>query len=156
MDEYLSSRREYEETRPSFIDSLKERLKGIKLQRQREREDVYSDYDDGFDEDELQETQNSSQVDVGDEDYEEPVSTPRRSLISWLFRRRTRRFEEDEDFEEEIEVAQVESNEEEYREAIKILHKWLEKLDPDTLNRFKRSEDFEKYKSVLKKLNMIK
>ena len=42
------------------------------------------------------------------------------------------------------------------KEALKILHKWIERLPRDELDRFKRSEDFEKYKKALKDLKMIK
>lgn len=45
---------------------------------------------------------------------------------------------------------------EEMRETLKLLHKWLEKLDPDVMNQFKRSTDFEQYKLMLDKYGLIK
>ena len=42
------------------------------------------------------------------------------------------------------------------KEAFRVLTKWIEKLPEKELNKFKDSEDFETYKSVLKRYNMIK
>lgn len=144
MEEYLSSRRsEDQSSDKGFFDSFKEKIQNMRLKKQETHEvALEEDY----------EVEEQAQ-----EDYieDEPVSTPKRSLISWLFRRKQRVYEEDWE-EDEVEVQEPSLQEQELREAIKILHKWIEKLDPDTLNKFKRSEDFEKYKSILKSLNMIK
>lgn len=45
---------------------------------------------------------------------------------------------------------------EDIKETIKILHRWLEQLPPDKLEQFKRSSDFVRYKELLRKLGMIK
>ena len=147
MEEYLSGRRKgYEEYKPSFMESMKEKFSKIRMKR-KVRDVVIEDDAD------IEETVEVTEE--TEEELDEPVSTPRRSLISWLFRRRPK-YEEFDDEENEVMTADPENNEEDYREAIKILHKWVEKLDPHTLNQFKRSEDFGKYKEVLAKLKLIK
>lgn len=45
---------------------------------------------------------------------------------------------------------------EDVKDALKILTGWLKQLPPEKLKRFKESEDFEKYKEILKKYNLIK
>ncbi|MBU0757655.1 MAG: hypothetical protein KKF44_06300 [Nanoarchaeota archaeon] len=42
------------------------------------------------------------------------------------------------------------------KEIIKIQHKWIQKLAPDKKKEFKESMDFEKYKDMLSKYNLIK
>ncbi len=54
------------------------------------------------------------------------------------------------------EVAEEFTLNEDVREAFKVLTKWLEKLPEKELSKFKESEDFEKYKAVLRRYNMIK
>lgn len=60
--------------------------------------------------------------------------------------------------EAEIEVAEQEQAilDEQVKETIKILHRWLEQLPPDKLDQFKRSADFARYKELLRKFGMIK
>jgi len=41
-------------------------------------------------------------------------------------------------------------------EALKIQNKWLAKLPGDKIREFKASEDYKKYKEILKKYNLIK
>ncbi|MFA6073579.1 MAG: hypothetical protein WC758_05680 [Candidatus Woesearchaeota archaeon] len=53
-------------------------------------------------------------------------------------------------------LQEQQQNIEELKETIKVLHKWLEKLPPERITEFKRSPDFEKYKSGLRKLGLIK
>lgn len=141
MEEYLNTRRSDDDEKSSFLDSLKEKFQGFKVKKE-ETYELQEEYD-------IEEEPQQEYVE------DEPVSTPKRSLISWLFRRKQPVYEDDWD-EDEVAVQEPSVEEQELREAIKILHKWIEKLDPDTLNQFKRSEDFEKYKSILKSLNMIK
>ena len=45
---------------------------------------------------------------------------------------------------------------EDVKDALKILTNWLKQLPPEKLKRFKESPDFEKYKEILKKYNLIK
>jgi len=42
------------------------------------------------------------------------------------------------------------------KEALKIVNKWMGKLPPKKLQEFKNSEDFTRYKDLLKKHNLIK
>lgn len=62
--------------------------------------------------------------------------------------------------EEEIvhaaEMNKAEKDIEQLKNVIKITHKWLERLPPEQLNEFKRSEDFQRYKDALKQLKLIK
>lgn len=90
------------------------------------------------------------------EEYEEPEK--KLSLFSRIFRfNRVKEEDIDEyydDYQEENLEEQV--GFEDYKEAIKILHKWVEKLPEKELKKFKTSSDFDKYKKALKKLGMIK
>lgn len=62
--------------------------------------------------------------------------------------------------EEEIvhaaEMNKADKDIEQLKNVIKITHKWLERLPPEQLNAFKRSEDFQRYKDALKQLELIK
>lgn len=60
--------------------------------------------------------------------------------------------------DEELETIQEEQVmvDEETKETIKLLHKWLKQLPPDKLDSFRKSQDFVKYKELLRRLGMIK
>lgn len=62
--------------------------------------------------------------------------------------------------EEEIvhasEMNKAEKDIDQLKNVVKITHKWLERLPPEELNAFKKSEDFQKYKDALKQLKLIK
>ena len=45
---------------------------------------------------------------------------------------------------------------EDAKEAIRTLHRWLEKLPTKRLEEFKNSEDFQHYKEVLQKYGMVR
>jgi hypothetical protein len=45
---------------------------------------------------------------------------------------------------------------EDVKEVLKILHRWLEKLPPQELKAFKTSQDFSKYKDILEKYDLIR
>lgn len=45
---------------------------------------------------------------------------------------------------------------EDVKEAIRTLHRWLEKLPAKRLEEFKASEDFQQYKEVLTKYGLVK
>ena len=45
---------------------------------------------------------------------------------------------------------------EDVRDVLKIVHKWLEKLDGRTKGAFKRSNDFKVYKELLEKYDLVK
>ena len=59
----------------------------------------------------------------------------------------------DGDYGGEVSVA---STDEDVKDVLKLVHKWLEELPPAKLNEFKQSEDFRKYKSVLEKYGLIR
>jgi len=65
-----------------------------------------------------------------------------------------------EELYEEAEIEVVEQEQaalnEEVKETLKIVHKWLEQLPPEKLERFKRSPDFARYKELLRNLGLIK
>jgi len=86
-----------------------------------------------------------------DEDLEEQ----RESMITRFLRklRLYRRAQYEEDYEEVEEKPIVD---EEMKELLKTLHKWLEQLPYDKKEQFKRSEDFVKYKESLRKYGLIK
>ena len=42
------------------------------------------------------------------------------------------------------------------KDVLKVMHKWLERLPSNDMNQFKRSEDFEQYKTILEKYDLIK
>ena len=69
---------------------------------------------------------------------------------------------DDEDIPEDKVREEVEKQEEqdtlykETRETLKILHKWINRLPPQQIEAFKRSPDFQKYKNLLDKYNLIK
>lgn len=60
--------------------------------------------------------------------------------------------------EEDMEIEQPTEPdfEEELKDTIKMIHKWLEQLPPEKLAQFKRSPDFERYKKLLRRLKLIK
>jgi hypothetical protein len=103
------------------------------------------------------------------EEFEEKVEVevaPRRGIISKLFS-----FLGSGDGREEIseeEYQEIESQEgqapkpemkelpEDVKEALKIQNRWLARLSPEHINEFRSSQDYENYKSILRKYNLIK
>lgn len=57
------------------------------------------------------------------------------------------------DYGDDLSVA---TTDEDVKDVLKLVHKWLEQLPPAKLNEFKQSEDFRKYKSVLEKYGLIR
>ncbi|MFP4524206.1 MAG: hypothetical protein ACLFO2_02755 [Candidatus Woesearchaeota archaeon] len=57
------------------------------------------------------------------------------------------------DYGGEVSVA---GSDEDVKDVLKLVHKWLEELPPAKLNEFKQSEDFRRYKSVLEKYGLIR
>ncbi|MFT4311128.1 MAG: hypothetical protein ACMXX7_00720 [Candidatus Woesearchaeota archaeon] len=139
LSEYLENRKNKEEYDSSFSDffkNLKTRFSKVKSSKQElTPEESYED----------------------EEEFDELPK--KKSLMSRIFRRKPKYEEDEDDFEddkEDEEELRIDEEKEELKELVKILHKWIEKLPSDKINQFKRSPDFEKYKSGLKKLNMIK
>lgn len=46
--------------------------------------------------------------------------------------------------------------EEETREVLRLLHKWLSRLPPEQIYAFRRSEEFERYKTLLQHYGVAK
>ncbi|MGM5479844.1 MAG: hypothetical protein ACQESC_00100 [Nanobdellota archaeon] len=92
------------------------------------------------------------------DDQAESIETKRTSLFSRLFSFLSGRSKEDIPEEEIAEEVETESDElyTETRDALKIIHKWINRLSPQQIESFKRSPDFDKYKDILDKYNLIK
>ncbi len=59
--------------------------------------------------------------------------------------------------EEQVESAvQEDTLKDETRVVLKALHKWISRLPPDQIEAFRRSQDFEMYKSLLEKYGLVK
>ncbi len=162
MDRYISSRR----ARESYSESksIGERFSDMResmgewrvfsLFKKKERVYVEDDEED-VDEDFSEEEAEIEAIDELEEDLEERREGVLRRFFRKLRLSGRRRVEDEEVLE--AEESEFESEElDDVREALKVTHRWLEELPPETLEQFKRSEDFEKYKSALKRLGMIK
>jgi hypothetical protein len=73
-----------------------------------------------------------------------------------LFRRAKIDDEVDIEPEQEVELDENELLIKETREALRMIHHWVSKLPPEQINAFKRSPDFQKYKTILDKYGLIK
>ena len=123
-------------------------------------EDIYVD-DLKSEEDFSEEESEIEAIDEMEDELEERRESALKRFFKKLhfFGRRSRRYEDDDedgydDYDEENDDSVDDL--EDIKEVIKITHKWLERLPPEDMARFKRSEDFEKYKAVLRRLGMIK
>lgn len=92
------------------------------------------------------------------DEMEDELETEKESLFYKLRRMFGGKAKEELYEEAEIQAAEQEQAilDEEVRETIKILHRWLEQLPPEKLEQFKRSSDFARYKELLRKFGMIK
>lgn len=89
------------------------------------------------------------------EELDEELEAQRESMITRFLRKlRIYRRAQEEDYEEDLQEEPV--VDEEMKELLKVLHKWLEQLPYDKKEQFKRSEDFQKYKETLRRYNLIK
>ena len=80
-----------------------------------------------------------------------------RPCIPALFRMSNKgKYPDEEEIAYASKIHDSEKDVEQLKSVVKITHKWLEKLSPEEMNAFKRSEDFEKYKEALKSLGMIR
>lgn len=157
MDRYLKTRRD-----TSSNSGVKEALSGMKknmgewdvfsLFRKKKDDSVVEEYED--DEDFVDEESEIEAIDEFEEDLEERRESALKRFFKKLrFGRKKQVRDEDDYYEESVE----EDDElDEIKDVIKITHRWLEELPPEVIDRFKRSEDFVRYKQVLKKLGMIK
>ena len=95
------------------------------------------------------------------EKEEEELQEEREGLIK-TFMKKLRFFEKkhkepgEEEMVEEIGDAISVKMDDDVREVLKVMHKWLERLPPHEIKQFKLSEDFVKYKDILKKYGLIK
>jgi hypothetical protein len=91
------------------------------------------------------------------QEAEDELEEEREGILKRFFRRlwMAGRKEQNEDIVLE-EAEQPSIIEEEIKEVLKDIHKWLENLPKDKKAEFRKSEDFRKYKDLLKKLGMIK
>jgi hypothetical protein len=87
------------------------------------------------------------------EDLEEDVEEEKEGILQKLMSFFSTSKEEPEIIEE---VRDEFSLNDDIKDAFRFLTKWIEKLPEKELKKFKESEDFEKYKQVLRKYNMIK
>ena len=84
---------------------------------------------------------------------EDELEEQRETLIErFLNKLRRKKPSYDEYLEEEIEKELPED----IKEIIRILHSWIQKLPPKKLQEFKASPDFQVYKEVLEKHNLIR
>ncbi len=90
-------------------------------------------------------------------EVEEELEEERENVLKKFFRKLWYSDREVVDEEEIVgEEAQIANSDEETREVLKGLHKWLESLPRDKKSEFKKSEDFKRYKDLLQRLGMIK
>ena len=168
MDRYIKNRRDREEPEVTFKDRLLDmrnnmnEWKIFSLFKKKESDEEYLDEDELLEEDVDNFSEEESEIEAIDE-LEDELEERRESVLKRFFKK-LRLFNrskvsdegdleddyyEEDDFEEDDSLDDI-------KDVIKITHTWLEQLPPETLDRFKRSEDFVKYKEVLKKLKMIK
>ncbi|MFW5866136.1 MAG: hypothetical protein ACOCU6_03520 [Nanoarchaeota archaeon] len=127
----------------------------------REYESAEHDIDEGVKE-EIEEVEHE----IEDVDSEsEEIERNRTSLFERLFsflssRPRNEAYEGD--ISEEVIREQVKVQEErdelykETRDTLKVIHKWINRLSPNQVEAFKRSPDFQRYKNLLDRYNLIK
>jgi len=154
MDDYIKKRRTSDSTGTKLKDNLKNinEWSVFSMFKRKEKEYNTEEYEDEEDfEDE--ETEIEAIEEIEDELEERREGVLKRFFKKLRFGRRMKRKPEEDEYEE---IEEDEDELEEIKEVIKITHRWLEELPPETIERFKRSEDFQKYKATLKKLGMIK
>jgi len=82
---------------------------------------------------------------------EEEIIVKKDNLLSKVFNRLSFLLEENTKHEQPTLVV-----DEDMKLVLRLMHHWLKKLPKDELSKFKNSNDFEIYKSTLKKYNLIK
>ena len=141
LDEYLNKR--FDKDREDFFSKVKKKMKIKKKKELPEKVDL---------EREEPKIEVVKETTPEEEEFEEDIKRP--GFFQWLFGK-TPSYEEEDVYEEEVEEEKSDEYED-IKQTIKILHKWLEKLPPEKINQFKRSEDFQKYKESLDRLGLIK
>lgn len=108
---------------------------------------VFEEEDDGVDE-----------FDEMDEDFYERDRQHgffRRLIMSFRGKDSSGRSVDEEFYEEEVSYEVDSVDEEQVKEFLKELHPWLESFEPRTMQRFKQSTAFKKYRELLEELDMI-
>jgi len=92
---------------------------------------------------------------VEDTEYQEEVAQKKgiiEKIKSWLYLDNNN---DEEIYEEDEEI--VDSDvEDEIKEVLKIQNKWLSRLPNRKIREFKESKDYERYKEILEKYNLIR
>ena len=129
-----------------------------------ERRKVIDDFEDEDLPENVREDVEHIERDIGEIDEEvEELEDEREGLLRRLFKRMfSSNVEEeaDEDIDPELVNEQLERADEQLKHetklVLKFVHKWLSKLPPDHIDAFKRSPDFEAYRDLLEKYDLIK
>jgi hypothetical protein len=165
MDKYIKKRRTTDSSSKSSRPTMNVKEKINEMRQNMNEWKVFSlfkrkerDYDEDIEEDDddeeyIEEETEIEAIDEIEDELEERRESALKRFFKTLRMRRRARPEEDDDYEV---YEETEENLEDIKEVIKITHKWLEELPPETIERFRRSEDFVKYKEALRKLKMIK
>lgn len=152
---------EYEE--PSFFKRIFQWKRKKNLKREEEELDISEEerheLDDIESDIEALEDEESAL-----EHMEEEVEIQREGLLTRLanklnfFKRRKRENLDVEDFDESeyLDGSETSKMDEDVKEVLKIAHAWIDKLPPRYKKQFKSSEDFEKYKKILMKYDLVK
>jgi len=99
--------------------------------------------------------QKIEEVDKIGEEVEETIEKEKEGLLTKFFKklRSTRTAPE---MDEEEMASTVESGDEEMKQFLKTMHRWITQLPPEKQQEFKSSEDFKVYTDMLRKYNLIK
>jgi hypothetical protein len=104
----------------------------------------------------VEESNDEPTTDIDDLDVPQPSFLDRLYSILGLVEEP---FEEIEEFDPEM-YAEEESDrvvyEEDVKELMQICHRWIDELPPETKKAFKESDDFERYRELLDKLELLK
>jgi len=152
MDKYISKRRTKESSTPKeVLNDMKKNINEWKIFSLFKTKKYEEDYDDEDYENEKYEEEETEIQAI--QEIEDELQNKKENIFRKFFKK-LRSKKQEEDYEEYAEIE--EQNIDEIKEILKITHKWLEELPPEKISQFKRSEDFIKYKQLLKKLEMIK
>lgn len=153
MDKYIKKRRVSDSQDPKMkekVRDLKNNVREWRLFSMFKKRDKaqYEEEDEDYSDDEVE-------IEAIDE-MEDELENRRESVFRRFFKKLRRKNKHEIEDDGIYEAEEEEFDLDEIKEVIKITHKWLEQLPPETIERFKRSDDFQKYKKILKRLEMIK
>jgi hypothetical protein len=171
MDSYLTKRKKKptsskqkpkkEETEAEFVEEEQEFFSKDKSLVQKFLDFISGEQTDEYEEFETEEPM-QMEVDspddlesVEDTEYQEEVAQKKgiiEKIKSWLYLDNNN---DEEIYEEDEEI--VDSDvEDEIKEVLKIQNKWLSRLPNRKIREFKESKDYERYKEILEKYNLIR